>query len=300
MFLKQTCVYKAVNDCQVRADVYRMPGDVARPAILWLHGGALIFGDRETLSPDQLQRYLEAGYAVIAADYRLAPEVKLGTVVEDLQDAYEWVCMNGPDLFHIDPERIAVVGQSAGGYLALMAGFCVNPRPRALVSFYGYGDIAAAWYARPDPFYSQEPAVPRDEAYQAVGGAVITGTPFEGSLFEGRYRFYVYCRQQGLWPNEVAGHDPDEEPGWFDPFCPVRNVARDYPPTMLIHGDQDTDVPFEQSLLMAQEMARHGVEHELITMSNRGHAFDGEGMKDPTISNLFDRVLAFLEQQDVR
>jgi acetyl esterase/lipase len=151
--------------------------------------GALIFGDRETLSPDQLQRYLEAGYTVIAADYRLAPEVKLGTVIEDLQDAYEWVRMKGPDLFQIDPGRIAVVGHSAGGYLALMAGFCVNPRPRAVVSFYGYGDIAAGWYARPDPFYSQEPAVPRDEAYRAVGGAVIMGTPFEGSLFEGRYRF---------------------------------------------------------------------------------------------------------------
>jgi hypothetical protein len=39
MFLKQTCVYKAVNDCQVRVDVYRTPGDVARPAILWPHGG---------------------------------------------------------------------------------------------------------------------------------------------------------------------------------------------------------------------------------------------------------------------
>ena len=301
MFLKQTCVYKTVGDCQVRADVYRMPGDGARPAILWLHGGALIFGDRETLSPDQLQRYLKAGYAIIAADYRLAPEVRLEAIVEDLQDAYDWVRVQGPELFHIDPERVAVIGHSAGGYLALMAGFCVNPRPKALVSFYGYGDLAGDWYSRPDPFYSQQPAVSKEKAYQGVGSSIITGTPFEGSLCEERYRFYVYCRQQGLWPKEVSGHDPSAEPKWFDPFCPLRNVTEDYPPTLLIHGDQDTDVPFQQSVLMAEELEYRGVAHALITMSNRGHVFDldGDGMRDPTISNLFDRVLAFLAQHGV-
>jgi dipeptidyl aminopeptidase/acylaminoacyl peptidase len=65
---------------------------------------------------------------------------------------------------------------------------------------------------------------------------------------------------------------------------------------LLIHGDQDTDVPFEQSVLMAEELARHRVEHELVTMSSYGHAFDmdGKGMRDPTVSRLFDHVLAFL------
>jgi acetyl esterase/lipase len=296
MFSKQSYTYKIVAGCQIQADVYRKPDDLVRPAILWLHGGALIFGDRGTLSPDQLERYVSAGYTVVAADYRLAPEVKLDAIIEDLQDAYQWVRARGPDLFGTDPDRIAVIGHSAGGYLTLMTGFCVNPRPQALVSFYGYGDISGEWYSRPDPFYSQEPAVSRDEAYQAVGGPAITGTPFEGGTFEERCRFYVYCRQQGLWPQEVTGHDPDNDPEWFDRFCPVRNVTRDYPPTLLIHGDQDTDVPFEQSVLMAEELARHGAVHELITMPNRGHGLDvdGKGMRDPTISGLFDYVLAFL------
>jgi dipeptidyl aminopeptidase/acylaminoacyl peptidase len=195
-----------------------------------------------------------------------------------------------------------VIGHSAGGYLALMTGFCVSPQPRALVSFYGYGDIAGHWYTCPDPFYNQQPAIPRDRAYQAIGGSTITGTPFEGYLFEERYRFYVYCRQQGLWPKEVTGHNPDEEAEWFNPFCPIRNVTQDYPPTLLVHGDQDTDVPFEQAALMARELARHSVEHELIRMPNQGHAFDidGDGMKDSGISSMFDRVPAFLAKHGMQ
>ena len=267
----ETHVYKRVGDCEIQVDVHRPPGKSVRPAVLWLHGGALILGDRKALSAEQLDRYLDAGYTVVSADYRLAPETKLGAIVEDLRDAYAWLRREGTDLLRIDPDRMAVIGHSAGGYLTLMAGFCVRPRPAALVSFYGYGDIAGHWYSRPDPFYCQQPAVSREDAYRAVGGGVRTGAAF-GEASADRGRFYLYCRQQGLWPLEVTGHDPDEEPGWFDPFCPLRNVTGETPPTLLLHGDLDTDVPYEQSVLMAAELARPGVAHELVTAAGRGHS----------------------------
>ena len=69
-----------------------------------------------------------------------------------------------------------------------------------------------------------------------------------------RGRFYLYCRQNGLWCNEVAGLDPIKDLEALVPFCPVRNVTKEYPPTMLLHGDQDTDVPHEQSIMMAKEL----------------------------------------------
>ncbi len=298
--LKQSYTYKVVENCTIQADVYRTPDEVVRPAILWLHGGALMFGNRATLAPDQLTRYVEAGYTVIAVDYRLAPEAKLEAIIGDVQDAYGWVRQSGPDQFRIDPDRIAVVGHSAGGYLTLMIGGCVKPRPRALVSFYGYGDIAGHWYSRPDAFYSQQPAVPTEEAYRLVGGPVITGTPFEGRQFQERYRFYLFCRQQGLWPKEVTGHDPDTELEWFTPFCPLLNVSSEYPPTMLLHGDQDTDVPPQQSILMSKELERHRVPHELMILPDWGHGFDSVGMGTPVIAKAFDQVLAFLETQGMK
>jgi acetyl esterase/lipase len=288
--VRSTYTFKSVSDLRIRADVYRRPDDSIRPALLWIHGGALIMGNRRGLNPVQAEKYLDAGYTIISIDYRLAPQAKLPQIIEDLEDAYRWVRTDGPKLFRIDPNRIAVVGHSAGGYLALMAGFVLKPHPKAVVSFYGYGDIAGEWYSRPDPFYNRQPSVSKEEAYQAVGTRVIS----EDSGGN-RARFYLYTRQKGLWPLEVVGRDPHKEPRTFDPFCPVRNVTRDYPPTLLLHGDNDTDVPFEQSVLMAKELERQGIQHELISMPGRGHGFDG-AMWDPAIAATFDRVLRFLDR----
>jgi acetyl esterase/lipase len=295
MIRKQTLAYKPASGTDIHADVYRPDGASPLPGILWLHGGGLIFGDRTAIAPDQLERYLGAGFVVVSADYRLAPETKLDVIIEDLQDAYAWVRHQGPSRFGIDRDRISVVGHSAGGYLTLMSGFRVDPRPRALVSFYGYGDIVGSWYSRPDPHYCREPEVPQRDARRAVRSTAITGVPFDSPAAARRWRFYLYCRQHGLWPREVAGHDPEEEPSWFEPYCPLRSVGPDYPPTMLIHGDRDTDVPFEQSMLMARELERQGLEHELLALEGRGHRFDGVGLSEPLVAAVFDRVLSFLK-----
>src|SRR5439155_25712834 len=116
----------------------------------------------------------------------------------------------------------------------------------------------------------------------------------EGSGKNNRQRFYLYCRQQGLWPKEVAGHDPDKEPKAFDPFCPLRNVTAKYPPTLLIHGTKDTDVPYEQSELMAKELERQGVRHELVTVKDAGHGL--AGAKPGVVAETHERVLAFLNK----
>ena len=281
--------YKIADGCEIRADVHRAADDVVRPAIVWIHGGALIMGHRGNLWDGERDLYVNAGYAVVSIDYRLAPEVKLDAIIEDLRDAFAWVRAKSVRL-HVDPDRIAAIGHSGGGYLAQMAGFCVNPRPQAVVSFYGYGDIAGAWYSKPDPFYCQSPAVSREEAYAAVGRQVPSGA--EGPHH--RDRFYLYCRQQGLWPKEVTGYDPDTEPRAFDRFCPIRNVTPGYPPTMLLHGTHDTDVPYQLSVDMAGELARVGVAHEFITISGGGHGF--AGAEAPQVAAAFDRVPAFLKQ----
>lgn len=287
-----TYIYKTVRNCRIKADVYRpSSGPTPTAVIVYIHGGCLIYGSRKDINQRQLGLYLQAGYAVVSIDYRLAPESKLPDVIEDLQDAFYWVRNSYPDKYLIDPLRIAVLGHSAGGYLALMSGFCVVPHPQAIVSFYGYGNIVGDWYSKPDPFYCRQPTVSEEESGKMRLGPVIS-EPYEG---RGKDMFYLYCRQKGLWPKEVGGHDPQKEPSFFIPYCPKQNVSADYPPTLLLHGDLDTDVPYEESVLLAKELARHQVEHELITMPLRGHGFDNE-MDDPLVRNAFNKVLSFLDQ----
>ena len=116
---KDTICYKHVGELAIQADVYRVPGRTWQPVIVWIHGGALIAGNREAIAPWQVELYLQAGFCLVSIDYRLAPETKLPEIIADLRDAIRWVRRCGPGLFGLDPERLAVIGHSAGGYLTL-------------------------------------------------------------------------------------------------------------------------------------------------------------------------------------
>ncbi|MBL9214162.1 MAG: alpha/beta hydrolase [Opitutaceae bacterium] len=267
-----TYTYKQVGSLAIKADVYEPDGFAGpRPVLVWIHGGALMSGSRE-LEPDhRLKRSMLAdGAVVVSIDYRLAPETKLPAIITDVEDAFRWIREQGPGLFRADPERIVVAGSSAGGYLTLVAGYRIHPRPRALVSYWGYGDLIGAWYSEPSRWpRHQKLFLTRETAYSLVSGPPVANKADRPG--EGGANFYMYCRQQGIWPREATGWDPKREPEKFYPYMPLRNVTPDYPPTLLIHGLKDTDVPAENSRLMAAEFRRQGVEHRLITDPEADH-----------------------------
>src|SRR5438552_1580209 len=238
-FVKTTYTYKTADKVEVQADVHRADDRVVRPVVVWLHGGALIMGSRTQVPRNLLDLCRSEGFALVSFDYRLAPEVKLPSIIEDVEDAFRWLRKVGPELLHIDPNRVVVAGGSAGGYLTLMTGFRVKPRPRALVAYWGYGDVDGDWYTKPSDHYRKQPLVDKDEATKAVAGKVLTGTT-SGPEQKARGRFYLYLRQNGLWTKEVTGFDPAKDRKKLDPYCPVRNITPDYPPTLLIHGTEDT------------------------------------------------------------
>src|SRR4051794_13927870 len=118
-FWKRSYAYKTVGQTKIQADVYRKEDTQVRPVVVWIHGGALINGSRTGVPPQLLGLCRAEGYVLVSLDYRLAPEVKLPAIIEDIEDAGHWLHEQGPKLFHIDPDRMVVTGGSAGGYLTL-------------------------------------------------------------------------------------------------------------------------------------------------------------------------------------
>ncbi len=288
---RETFVYKTVGACALKVDVFGAERGAAKPAVVWVHGGGLIFGARTTPRPAFLAAMLEAGAIVVSIDHRLAPETKLPAIVEDACDAWRWVVKEGPARCGIDPLRVAMAGTSSGGYLSLMCGFRAATRPRALVSLWGFGDITTPWETEPSQHYiSTIEPISRERALESVGTQPIS----EQNPEIDRGYFYVYCRQQGRWPIEVTGHDPHAEPRWFDAFCPARNVTTHYPPTMLVHGTADNDVPVDESRNMATRLHDAGVACELVTLDGIGHGL--AGATPEVVAATERRAAAFLMQ----
>jgi acetyl esterase/lipase len=277
-FKKTTVAYREIDGHKILADVHRPQDAKIRPVIVWIHGGALIMGNRDLEKSGEVTRFLLAfaeaeGCAVVSIDYRLAPETKLPGIISDIEEAFRWLAGDGAKQFHLDPKRIVVAGESAGGYLTLVTGYRVRPKPKALVVLYGFGDLIGDWSSKPNPYprYNLR-KISREEAESQTDGTVISDSDErkgDGGLI------YMYYRQNGLWPEEVSGIARSNIADKITPFEPIRNVTPDWPLTLLIHGTRDTDVPYEQSALMARKFKQKGVPFTFIPIDQGEHEFEG-------------------------
>lgn len=105
--------------------------------------------------------------------------------------------------------------------------------------------MVSSWYADPSPHARHLKSTMTDEEMAAfeAGPPVANSRERKGS--GGAY--YSMTRRLGVWFLKVTGCDPVKERTRFIPYMAANNVTADYPPTLLIHGNVDTDVPYEQS-----------------------------------------------------
>ena len=128
------------GDTDLHCDVYRPPaGTAKRMALVHFHGGGFARGSKEALA-GQVTQITARGYVSIAAQYRLSGVAKWPAQIEDAKTHIRWVRANAGSL-GIDPQRIAIVGHSAGGHIALFTAGQADAGLAACVAFYPQTDV---------------------------------------------------------------------------------------------------------------------------------------------------------------
>ena len=124
----------------LKFDAYFPPGKGLYPAVIIAHGGGWEAGDKVTYVTPLFEPLAKAGFAWVSIDYRLTPQVRNEVQLEDLREAIRFIRANAKR-FNVDPNRIAILGESASGQLVAQLATEKIEGVAAVVSFYGVYDF---------------------------------------------------------------------------------------------------------------------------------------------------------------
>ncbi len=226
-------------------DVYSPAGPAPRsgyPAVVVVHGGGWISGDKWTL--EGYSRLLARhGIVAVTINYRLAPDHKFPAQVDDVRQALLWVASNA-ERFSIDVNQIGLFGYSAGGHLSALVASLADEPVEIQAS-------ASRWD-------------PKDEKWRKLPSirAVCAGGPpcdFRSLAEENKSLSYFLGGSRG------------EKPAVYDAASPAAHVSSQDPVTQLIHGDQDLLVPIDGSRAFHQAQLAAGVDSRLHVIAGQGH-----------------------------
>jgi acetyl esterase/lipase len=225
-------------------DAYLQRSQTASAAVIFVHGGGFVGGDKMDYPHDLIDRLTEQGFSMISVNYRLAPQHPFPAAIDDVEAAIAYVKQHGSAL-RVDPRRLALLGPSAGGLLVSYVGARHRPENRvaAVVSMFGEHDLVLR--ASENPCCMDGRILPRPP-----GGCLSAGLAAFLGFSE------IKTREQELRLREASA---------------VSYVQKDMPPYLLIHGTRDYGVPFEQSVSMREKMRESGADCTLIGIVGGGH-----------------------------
>lgn len=227
-------VVYATNGGQPLAfDLYQPVGATQAPGVIIVHGGSWQHGDRAELTA--LNRYLAArGYVVAAVSYRFAPTWPFPAARDDVREAAAFLKAHAGE-YGLDPHRLALLGRSAGGQIALSLAYtATDPDIRGVVSFYAPADMKYGYEHPSNPWVLDSCDVL--EAY--------------------------------------LGGNPAQAPATYEAASPIRFVSSHTVPTLLIHGGRDELVFPAQSERLAARLAQAQRPHYFLRLPWATHGCD--------------------------
>lgn len=234
-------VYARVDDKALGLDLYLPDGVKSPPLLVWVHGGAWTTGTKAGVRPI----FVENGFAVASVDFRQSTDARFPAQVHDIKAAIRFLRANA-STYGYRTDKIAIAGDSSGGHLAALVGVTNGHRElegtvgdaptqsssvQAIVSYYGASDLRTI---------------------------LKQSTPFGLNM-----------RQPAL--DRLLGAQPEQVPDLAALASPVTHVDAKDPPLMLLHGDQDPQMPVNQSLELQGAYEKLGLDVTLTIVHGAAH-----------------------------
>ncbi len=264
--IESNITYCSPKNIPQKLDVY-YPSDLPRtpwPVVVYVHGGAWQSGDKENaLYMPVLSDLRKTGFLIVSINYRLAPRYPFPAQIEDARCAIRFLRAQAKK-YNIEPEKIGVLGDSAGGHI---------------VALLGLADSYTAWDTT--DFSDQSNQV---QAVVDLYGVSDLTRVFDRDATQ-------------VWPG-VFNANKKSDPQLII-ASPLTYVHPEAPPFLIIHGDQDRVVPFQQSQSLFDTLHAAGNSVDFITVKNADHGFNPAGSLpiDPDQNEINRRITVFFSEQ---
>ncbi|MEE8392096.1 MAG: alpha/beta hydrolase [Anaerolineae bacterium] len=264
---------------QLLCDVWQPPEGVepSALAVVYIHGSAWHVGDKDFLTRPFFRHLAAQGHVVMDIAYRLCPEADVFDMVDDVKHAIAWIKANA-DEYGVNPERIVLGGGSAGGHLALLAGYApVHPRltpddlkdvdtsARGVFAHYGAVDTRAvlehASHVLPDkPIRGLKVVLSALEAILPMGDSArgMDWSTFSAATMIGN----------------LMGGTPEEVPDVYELASPITHASPGCPPTLLLQGEHDAIMPAYSTRKLHRKLVEAGVPSIYVEFPQTNHGFD--------------------------
>jgi alpha-N-arabinofuranosidase len=234
-------VYQRYGSRKMRLDLFQPGGKGPFPAVVLVHGGAWITGNHAMENPFAIE-LARRGYVTATVEYRLSNEAKYPAAIHDLKAAVRWL-RAGAARYHIDPDRIAAVGASAGGHLVALLG-----ATNEMANFEGSGDNPRVSSTVQSVVDIDGPATFIDPGNieKEIKGPLDTNTRFIGGTFK-------------------------EKPDVWREASPITHVNRRSAPVLFINSSSYR--PFQQREEMRDKLNALGIVSEIVVIPDTPHPF---------------------------
>lgn len=267
---------------RIDMSLHRATKNRKKTTIIYFHGGGLLYGVRDDLPAIYINKFLNAGYDLLALDYLLAPESKLDSILEASFEMISFYLENSDHVLGLKNDQYIVFGRSAGAYLCFM--LCDRfqkrnfPLPLAIISLYGYARLDEVEFNVPNKHYNKLAKIPNEAIEKIISDGPITSGPMNL-----RFSLYIKVRQEGSWIKYLCGK---EDPAHYS----LNNeTLKSFPPTILAAATLDPDVPYRISKTLSKTIPNA----RLITLYKEDHDFD-RTITDDAGKSTYDEIIAWL------